>query len=221
MKIFIKSFIKILRGSPRNKKHEILKPAFVAVNSWKISGEFFEFGVYQGRTTIEAFKMSKKLKMDILFFAFDSFEGLPSTEETDGKFYEGQYSCSKRDYLDNISKAGVNNKKVKTIIGFYDESLTTKLQEELSKYKASIVWIDCDLYYSTKSVLEFITPFLQNGTIICYDDWFSFGGDPTKGEIRATNEWLERNKKIRLMHYRDFGYSGRSFVVQIYPNTLK
>ena len=94
MKNTLKSFIRILRGLPRNKKNEILKIAFTAINSWKISGEFFEFGVYRGRTTIEAFKMSKKLNMDILFFAFDSFEGLPSTEETNGKFFEGQYSCS-------------------------------------------------------------------------------------------------------------------------------
>ena len=59
---------------------------------------------------------------------------------------------------------------------------------------------------------------MQNGTIICFDDWFSFGADPNKGEIRATNEWLDNNNQISLMHYRDFGYSGRSFVVQIRQN---
>ena len=134
MKNTLKSFIRILRGLPRNKKNEILKIAFTAINSWKISGEFFEFGVYRGRTTIEAFKMSKKLNMDILFFAFDSFEGLPSTEETNGKFFEGQYSCSEEKYLDNIFKAGIKNKNIKTIKGFMIKP-TTKLQESLENIK--------------------------------------------------------------------------------------
>ena len=71
--------------------------------------------------------------------------------------------------------------------------------------KAAIVWIDCDLYESTVPVLDFIVPFVQTGTIFCFDDWFSFAGHFMKGEIRATREWLERNPDIRLTQYRDFG----------------
>ena len=73
----------------------------------------------------------------------------------------------------------------------------------------------CDLYISTIPVLQFIVPFLQQGTIICFDDWFSYGGDQMKGEIRATREWLEKTPQVKLMHYRDFGISGRSFIVQM------
>ena len=40
--------------------------------------------------------------------------------------------------------------------------------------------------------------------------------DPKKGELAATREWLSKNKEIKLIHYKDFGFSGRSFIVQIY-----
>lgn len=216
MKEKIKIFIKDLLGRPRNKKHEILRYVIPAIESWKIKGEFFEFGVYRGRTTIEAHRIARKFKRKMMYFAFDSFEGLPASDETGEKFYKGQYSCSEEIYLKNVTKAGINRNNIKIHKGFYEKSLTYKLQKKLSNYKAAVVWVDCDLYISTVPVLDFIIPFLQNGTIICFDDWFSFGGNPKKGELAATNEWLSKNKEIKLIHYKDFGFSGRSFIIQIY-----
>lgn len=212
----LKGFVRLLRGSPRNKKHEILKYVFPAIKSWKIEGEFFEFGVFEGRTTLEANRMANKVKREILYFAFDSFEGLPESEENGNKFHQGQYSCSEEKYLNKIQSGGIKKDKIRTFKGFYDVTLNNNLQAELTKYKAAVVWIDCDLYISTVPVLNFILPFLQNGTIICFDDWFSFGGNPLKGELRATEEWLLKNDNIKLLHYKDFGVSGRSFIVQIH-----
>ena len=86
MKEKIKIFIKDLLGRPRNKKHEILRYVIPAIESWKIKGEFFEFGVYRGRTTIEAHRIARKFNRKMIFFAFDSFEGLPPSDETIEKF---------------------------------------------------------------------------------------------------------------------------------------
>ena len=77
-----------------------------------------------------------------------------------------------------------------------------------------MVWIDCDIYDSTVPVLEFIMPIIHTGTVIAFDDWFSFVGDPEAGQIRACREWLNRNPNIKLEHYRDFGTVGRIFIVQ-------
>lgn len=163
---------------------------------------------------IAAYKNAVRSKRHYRFFAFDSFEGLPASEECGIKFHEGQYACSRDQFLANLRKAGVDTSLVTCVPGFYDQSLTDELKENLCSRGAAIVWIDCDLYDSTVPVLGFITPFLQTGTILCFDDWFSYGGDPMKGEIRATHEWLENTPHIQLTHYRDFGISGRSFVVQ-------
>jgi hypothetical protein len=209
-------FIAIRLNIPTNKKQEMLKIAFPAVKSWGIEGNYFEFGVYEGRTFIEAYKQSSRLNIDMSFFAFDSFKGLPSPSLIEGecKFRKGQYTCSKQKFLVNLKKAGVDLNRVTCVEGFFSDSLTGALQERFIPMKAAIVWIDCDLYESTKAVLEFLPPFLQTGCIVCFDDWFSFGGHPMKGEIHATREWLERNPSISLTEYRDFGVSGRSFIVQ-------
>lgn len=208
------TLLKRLVGLPINKKDEMLRVAFPAVTSWRVEGEYFEFGVYEGRAMIAAYQNALRTNRRFHFFAFDSFEGLPSSGEGGDKFPEGKYACSQDRFLQNLHNAGVDRSLVTCISGFFDKSLTAELQEQLTGHKAAIVWVDCDLYESTVPVLEFIVPFLQTGTIICFDDWFSYGGNPMKGEIRATREWLEKNPNIALTHYRDFGISGRSFVVQ-------
>lgn len=201
-------------SKPDNKKDEMLRVAFPAVTSWLVPGQYFEFGVFEGRAMIAAYKNALRANRSFRFFAFDSFEGLPASAEGGEKFPEGKYACSEERFRDNLARAGVDNRLVTTIAGFFDESLTKELQQELANEKAAIVWIDCDLYDSTIPVLDFITPLIQTGTILCFDDWFSYGGDPLKGEIRATREWLERTPSIALTVYRDFGISGRSFVVE-------
>lgn len=206
--------LKGLTNQPSNKKDEMLRVAFPAVTSWRVEGQYFEFGVYEGRAMIAAYQNAVRSNRRFHFFAFDSFEGLPSSDEGGDKFPEGKYACSQDRFLENLHNVGVDTSLVTCIPGFFDKSLTAELQEQLTGHKAAIVWVDCDLYESTIPVLEFIAPFLQTGTIVCFDDWFSYGGDPTKGEIRATREWLEKTPHIALTHYRDFGISGRSFVVQ-------
>lgn len=207
--------LKNLLGLPKNKKDEMLRIAFPSVTSWRVEGDYFEFGVFEGRAMIAAYQNAIRTNRNFKFVAFDSFEGLPDSEEGGEKFHQGQYACTQKQFLENLRSAGVDTELVTCVPGFYDQSLTHELQQKLSaQHKAAIVWVDCDLYDSTVPVLDFIVPFLQTGTIICFDDWFSYGGNPMKGEIRATREWLEKTPHIQLTQYRDFGISGRSFVVQ-------
>ena len=35
---------------------------------------------------------------------------------------------------------------------------------------------------------------IQTGSIIIFDDWFNYKGDPLKGEQLACKEWLNKNK---------------------------
>lgn len=169
--------------------------SFEFINKYQHSrpGDYLEFGVYKGRAFIEAYKKAEEMKFDNMrFFAFDSFEGLPELGKNDasfGHFYEGQYSYSENDFLNTIEQNSVDLSRVTTVPGFYDKSLKEKgLKEKLGIKFASVIWVDCDLYVSTKPVLEFITDIIDTGTIIVFDDWFSFDGDLYKGEIRAVNE---------------------------------
>jgi hypothetical protein len=85
-----------------------------------------------------------------------------------------------------------------TVKGFYDESLDEATRRRFDGKKAAIVYVDCDLYASTVPVLRFVRDFLQRGTVIVFDDWNCFHGDPDKGERRAWAEFVAANPSLRF-----------------------
>lgn len=177
----------------------------------KISGDYAEFGVFRGHTTIEAWKASRRHGLlDMEFWLFDSFEGLPEVvgQDKGGPFVTGEFSFDRTGFEKNLRKSGVDFSRLRIIPGFFDQSLAGIETDR----KFSVVWIDCDLYESTVPVLEWLTDKLVDGAVICFDDWFTFSGRPDKGEQKAVAEWLEANPKIRLMPYRDFHWAGKSFL---------
>jgi hypothetical protein len=91
--------------------------------------------------------------------------------------------------------------KLRIVKGFYNESLTSALRDKLLPQKAAVVYIDCDLYSSTACALNFSKDFFQKGTVLVFDDWFCFYGDPSKGERRAFAEFRERNPELIFEDY--------------------
>ena len=158
------------------------------------------------------------IKKSMRYFAFDSFKGLPEIKTSDtehSRFHKGRFESSKNFFLTNCKNNYVNTKKTITIEGFYENSLTNAMRKEHQLNAASIIMIDCDLYSSTKSVLNFITPLLRNGTVLIFDDWFAYKGSPNEGEQKATKEWLQLNPNILLSEHARFGPSQKSFIVHL------
>lgn len=177
----------------------------------KIDGDYAEFGVLRGRTTVEAWKAAQRFGLSSMeFWLFDSFEGLPEVtgEDKGGPFETGEFSYSQNEYEDVLRHAGIDMKRTHITSGYFDQTLGSVKTER----KFSVVWIDCDLYESTVPVLEWLTNKLVDGAVVCFDDWFTFSGRPDKGEQRAAAEWLEKHPDISLMQYRDFHWAGRSFI---------
>ena len=73
--------------------------------------------------------------------------------------------------------------------------------------------IDCDLYSSTVSVLDFLDNLLQDGSILMFDDWNCFGKSDERGERRAFREFLARHPIWRADPFVSFGWHGQSFVL--------
>ena len=162
----------------------------------------------------DAFKKVKKFRRR--FIAFDSFDGLPEIEGVDNghpHFAKGRYDCTETEFRKIISRAGVKLDDVVIVPGFYENTLHSKLKKDINLEKAAIVMIDCDLYTSTKMVLNFITDLISDGTIIIFDDWFSYKANPNKGEQKACNEWLEKKPEIHLVPYVRWGMTQMSFIV--------
>ncbi len=183
----------------RSREEIFLAIARFAHINRPIRGYYFEFGCHEANTMRMAWRNFHHL-FDWTFVAFDSFEGLPEMEANDRSaiFTRGNLATSEEDFVHRCRKAGMPSDRLITVKGFYDDSLTPTLRDRLQPTKAAVVYVDCDLYKSTVPVLEFAVPFLQKGTVIVFDDWFCYHGDPAFGERRAWGEFLDAHPKLRF-----------------------
>lgn len=216
----------------------ILFKAACLIASSAVEGDYFEFGVYKGTNFIKAYKIImdrfekecndigvpsevlvpiKSNYEDIRFFAFDSFEGLPELKENDNKaysfFYEGKFNYSINDFRNNLTEGNVSLDKVVMVEGFFADTCNEKTISTYNIKKASIVYIDCDLYESTIQVLSFIGPLLVDGSIIIFDDWYYFRGNPNHGQQKAFHEWKKNMNGWRFTEYQKEGVYINSFIV--------
>lgn len=182
----------------------------------KIQGDYLEFGCYGGITFRLAHKYAQSNKLKMHLYAFDSFEGLPPPEGIDDhpQWKKGVMSFGIERFKRILKSAGAKESEYTLIPGFYSDSLPGLSLEKLNLKSAALVYIDCDLYESTVPVLDFILPLLQTGTVIAFDDFYCFNGDPDRGEQLASREFLQRNPQIDLVDYLNFGWHGKSFIVK-------
>ncbi len=219
---FSSNYIKLREFFSYTEREKLLLQLMDYARSNRLGGDYLEFGVWRGGTFIPAYQFSKamgKNLRDMKFYGFDSFEGLPKIEEEDSKgfahFLKGDYNFGVGALTKKLRKSGVDMRRVRLIKGWYDKALNKDLKRKIAIKKAAIVWIDCDLYKSTVPVLNFITEYLQDGTIIVFDDWFCFRGNPEQGEQRAFGEWLKRNKNVLAIPIRKSYWGGQAFIIRL------
>lgn len=158
-------------------------------------GICLEFGVFQG-TTIN-FCSSKR--SDMKFYGFDSFEGLPEA-------WREYHSVGNFNMFGRLPKV---NQNVELFKGWFSESLPKFL--ETHNEKISFLHIDCDIYSSSKFVLNSLIDRLQVGTVILFDELYNYPGwdtetgwakdnysDSGHGEFRAWFEFLDNNPNVKF-----------------------
>jgi len=153
------------------------------------------------------------------FFAFDSFEGLPQpVSDTSVEIWKkGALTTSEDEFMKMVREQGHYVDKVRTVKGYYENSLTDKLQAEFIEdcSKAMLVNIDCDLYESAVPVFNFIEPLLQEGSVIYIDDLFAgYKGSPNKGVAKAFLEYQQRSR-WQFHRHLSIGWWGRSYIVSL------
>lgn len=187
------------------------------INGEKINQNYFEFGVHSARTFSAAVNASKALKMaGTRFYAFDSFSGLPETfSQNDGIFKQGTFKTKRIDFIKKLKKKTCFNyaDRLTIVEGFYCDTLTPVLCQDMPS--AGVVHIDVDLYSSCRDVLKFITPLLVNGTVLLFDDLYTFPVCPPQGEALAIKEFLELNRHIELIPWKAYSSFGQSYFVKI------
>lgn len=194
-----------------------------------VEGDIFEFGVYTGRSLALLSHFHEKSKESIhtvdfkrKIIGFDSFEGLPDSDNHPrwkknmfGTNHSYHPICKKGEKVtsDIIMKLfeSYNLPRPNIEIGCFSDTISKTIPFKYTK--AALVHIDCDLYISTKSVLEGITPLLQEGTLLLFDDWFNFKGNKDKGEQKAFYEYFKNQNKWSYVEYQTYATFGKSFIV--------
>ncbi len=167
-----------------------------------MEGYYFEFGSHEANTMRMAWDTFRHL-FDYTYVAFDSFEGLPEIQPIDEQeiWEPGKLKTDEQEFRRICERHGMPSDRLVTVKGFYDDSLDEATRRRLDGKKAAVVYVDCDLYASTVPVLRFVRDFLQRGTVIVFDDWNCFHGDPDRGERRAWAEFVAANPSLRFEEF--------------------
>lgn len=199
MKAFLSSVNFIEENMPEavvcNNRNEVFN---YAIRNLQIDGLIAEFGVKSG-DTINNLSSKPQMKKKTIY-GFDSFEGIP--EDWHGtRTLKGQ--------LTNDGKLPKVNKNVTLIKGWFKDTLPEFVSGNTKNF--SLIHIDCDIYQSTKDILENINERLVKGSIIIFDEFFNYPNWQNH-EFKALQEFLELSKK----KIRYLCYAHTQVAVQIY-----
>lgn len=219
------------RSYPRRREEKMVElldefywKCFFYLRMNRIEGDYLEFGSGSNVRSLRlAYKYKKLEYSNPRLFAFDSFKGLPEPTGRDvhPQWKRGSMAVTQKRTHEIMKTVGATKKDYRLVAGFYDETLDGHKPVEYDIQKAAMVLVDCDLYASARSALHFVRNVLGDGTILAFDDWFCFGGDPKRGEQHAFAEFRKKNKKLRFTEFQPFGWHGKSFLVHRAPSPRK
>ena len=197
-------------------RQEFFYNAFRALSFNGIDGDYVEFGCWGGMTFALAYHESRRHRHKARLWAFDSFQGLPSPKEAGDEhpvWKEGTMVTSLDEFHAICASNGIPSDAYNVVPGFYDQALT-RLSSEDAPTNIALAYVDCDLYSSAKTVLEFLLPRLKHGMIIAFDDYFCWSASQISGERRAMLEFFASHDRWTLLPYMQFGWHGNSFVIE-------
>jgi hypothetical protein len=179
-----------------------------------IKGDIAEFGTYRGLTASIFAKILREYSDKRKMYLFDSWEGFPKPsggdancrEVLEGHWKEGDCRVEENTLpnLRSILQQVIPN-QAEFIKGFYQDTLinSTNLPQSIS-----VLHIDCDLYESTKTVLQTTAPLLSNGAVVLFDDFNNNEAANNFGERRAFLETIATKCEI----WFTYGWSGYAFI---------
>jgi len=225
----------IVRG-PINKSDRagMLYKAWGYVFTNQLSGDYVEFGVYQGNSLITSYQEHAKFKKwlngqmisdedwrresasnfiehKVKFHALDSFKGMPSNNEENVTFKKGSFISDVEKVKDSCRKVGLKEDDNFIIYeGFFTDT-SPLLIKNLKGRKISILNIDSDIYLSAKNALEVSAPFLDIGSIILFDDYNCFAASNNEGERKAFKEFQLESDLI-WESWMQYHFVGQAFL---------
>ena len=172
------------------------------------TGLWLEFGVFTGTSIQIIADHRRKLNIKPAVYGFDSFLGLPEhwRDVWRPKGRDGQEGVRKAATMTqgNFAMAGSRppqldrrfNDYIEWVVGWYNETLPMFLNAHPSE-NVTFVHVDCDLYSSSKLVLDQLSPRMSPGTVLVFDELFNYP-EYLSHEMRALWEFLHDRPDISI-----------------------
>jgi len=204
------------------------------INWEKVEGDIVEFGVSVGkslgllaqlqRENLALWQYAEPTCTRRRLVGFDSFQGLPPDDVEHPRWTAGSFATN---YLHGHPSlaygAPITPESIGRLFlacelpppeieaGWFSATLARTIP---SKYqKIALLHIDSDLYPSAREVLFAVEPILSDGTMVCFDDWFMYKGNPNQGEQRAFREFLEAHPHWQAIPYQPYSVFCNSFIL--------
>ncbi|MGH9227175.1 MAG: TylF/MycF/NovP-related O-methyltransferase [Acidimicrobiales bacterium] len=192
--------------------------AFTAVAVNGVSGDYVEFGSWGCNTLRHAFHACEQFRAGRRLWAFDSFQALPPTDEPRDQHPVLASGGAGQGGVEAFHAAcadfGVPRDAYTAVEGYYQDTLPP-LGADGEPRDIAIAYVDCNLYSSTVTVLEFLAPRLKPGMIVGFDDYYLYNRDSgVSGEREALSELLQDNPQWHFQRFKDIHWGGVSFVVE-------
>lgn len=211
-----------------------LSMGVAALYGYGIEGDVVEFGTMSGVSAEGLARAIARNDMDYRearpehllpkkkLFLFDSFEGLPPTDNIvdadslhviEGTWAPGTCRGLSKDQLAAVVGKHLPTDRFSVLAGWFKDTVPTLPQTQ----KFGLIHVDGDLYSSTMDCLVplFERGMVAEGALIFFDDWSPNRCSPRHGERRAWRELVER---FQIESSDDGSYSllARRFVVHSY-----
>lgn len=155
-----------------------------------------EFGTSDGYSFAKLLYATRYLHLEdrIAVHTFDSFEGMPPPEDerdrdwtTGDDWAPGQFRGRYEALTAWCEAQGYRNAHVHR--GYFEQSIDRVFLDSLEASPPILVWIDCDYYSSTRTVIERLIDRLPNTCVIYFDEFDNLNhGSRLTGEARIVHE---------------------------------
>lgn len=128
-------------------------------------GHIAEFGAYQGGSALFLAVIAADLDPDMKVFAFDTFAGMPDTDENHDAHAKGSFVTSIDELRSETQRLGLRN--LEFVEGLFGETMPKALP---TIGQLRMCHIDADLYESVATAYDGSKPYMVPGGYMVFDD---------------------------------------------------
>jgi O-methyltransferase len=172
--------------------------------AYDVPGDVVELGCHEGQTSVLMRKVMGFYVPERQLHVYDSFEGLPDSNQKDGSIPYGarDLKATKDKLIENFKRYGLKVPEIHE--GWFEETLPTELPDQIC-----FAYLDGDLYSSILTSLQYVYPRMPKGAICLIDDYadpsIHKGWNALPGVKKACDEYLadkpERMTLLYAAHY--------------------